>query len=128
MQRADVSARAIQAIAAADGCASLGLTRRQALWQARRLGCQRHHELPLFAATPPINDLAINAPGAAATNIGREPPVTLPMASPGHEVAEDYRHLGLSLKAHPLDILASPLAAAGWKLCHKIHDLSLIHI
>ena len=122
MQRADVSARAIQAIAAADGCASLGLTRRQALWQARRLGRQRHHELPLFAATPPINDPAINAPGAAATNIGWEPPVTLPTASPGHEVAEDYRRLGLSLKAHPLDVLASPLAAAGWQLCHKIHD------
>jgi error-prone DNA polymerase len=132
MQRADVSARAIQAIAAADGCASLGLTRRQALWQARRLGRQRHHELPLFAATPPINDppindQPINAPaindlGAAATNIGREPPVTLPTASPGHEVAEDYRRLGLSLKAHPLDVLASPLAAAGWQLCHKIHD------
>ena len=69
-----------------------------------------------------MNDPAINAPGAAATNIGREPPVTLPTASPGHEVAEDYRRLGLSLKAHPLDVLESPLAAAGWQLCHKIHD------
>ena len=42
------------------------------------------------------------------------------MASPGHEVAEDYRSLGLSLKAHPLDMLATPLAAAGWQLCHVI--------
>ena len=43
------------------------------------------------------------------------------MASPGHEVAEDYRSLGLSLKAHPLDMLATPLAAAGWQLCHVIN-------
>ena len=116
IQRADVSARAIQAIAAADGFTSLGLARRQALWQARRLGRQRHHELPLFAAA----QLEEDRPQQATTTIGREPKVTLPVASPGHEVAEDYRSLGLSLKAHPLDMLATPLAAAGWQLCHVI--------
>ena len=121
MQRADVSARAIQAIAAADGCASLGLNRRQALWQARRLGRQRHHELPLFAAAH-LQDAQLqdDQPQKATTTIGKEPQVTLPVASPGHEVAEDYRSLGLSLKAHPLDMLATPLAAAGWQLCHVI--------
>ena len=121
MQRADVSARAIQAIAAADGCASLGLNRRQALWQARRLGRQRHHELPLFAAAQ-LQDAQLqdDQPQTATTTIGKEPQVTLPVASPGHEVAEDYRRLGLSLKAHPLDMLATPLAAAGWQLCHVI--------
>jgi len=111
-----VSVRAIQAIAAADGFTSLGLARRQALWQARRLGRQRHHELPLFAAA----QLEEDRPQQATTTIGREPKVTLPVASPGHEVAEDYRSLGLSLKAHPLDMLATPLAAAGWQLCHVI--------
>ena len=116
MQRADVSARAIQAIAAADGFASLGLARRQALWQARRLGHQRHHELPLFAAA----QLQDAQPQKVTATIGKEPQVTLPVASPGHEVAEDYRSLGLSLKAHPLDMLAKPLAAAGWQLCHVI--------
>ena len=117
MQRADVSIRAIQAIAAADGFASLGLSRRQALWQTRQLGCQRHHELPLFAAS----QLEDDRPQQATTKIGREPQVTLPVASLGHEVAEDYRSLGLSLKAHPLDMLATPLAAAGWQLCHVIN-------
>jgi error-prone DNA polymerase len=116
MQRADVSARAIQAIAAADGFTSLGLARRQALWQARRLGRQRHHELPLFAAT----QLQDDRPQQATTTIGREPQVTLPVASLGHEVVEDYRSLGLSLKAHPLDMLATSLAAAGWQLCNVI--------
>jgi error-prone DNA polymerase len=116
MQRADVSVRSIQAIAAADGFTSLGLARRQALWQARRLGRQRHHELPLFAATQLQGDQSQQA----TTTIGKEPQVILPVASPGHEVAEDYRSLGLSLKAHPLDMLATPLAAAGWQLCHVI--------
>ena len=117
MQRADVSIRAIKAIAAADGFSSLGLSRRQALWQIRQLGCQRHHELPLFAAS----QLEDDRPQQATTKIGREPKVTLPVASLGHEVAEDYRSLGLSLKAHPLDMLATPLAAAGWQLCHVIN-------
>ena len=50
MQRVDVSARAIQAIATADGRVSLGLTRRQALWQAQRLaasGIMNCRYLPL---------------------------------------------------------------------------------
>jgi error-prone DNA polymerase len=116
MRRADVSARAMQAIAAADGFISLGLARRQALWQARRLGRQRHNELPLFAAV----QLEDDQPQQITTTIGCEPQVTLPVASLGHEVAEDYRCLGLSLKAHPLEMLATPLAAAGWQLCHVI--------
>ncbi|GIR33523.1 MAG: hypothetical protein CM15mP46_5180 [Alphaproteobacteria bacterium] len=74
------------------------------------MGRQRHHELPLFAAV----QLEDDQPQQATTTIGREPKVNLPVASLGHEVAEDYRSLGLSLKAHPLDMLATPLAAAGW--------------
>jgi len=112
MRRADVSARALQAIAAADGCASLGLKRRDALWQARGLGRQRWHELPLFAD---------DSQGQAFDAV-LEPAVHLPTASQGAEVAEDYRSLGLSLKAHPLDLLAQPLAKAGWQLCHVINQ------
>ena len=47
------------------------------------------------------------------------------------EVIEDYRSLGLSLKAHPLDVLASPLARAGWQLCHVINqhcDGQVLHL
>jgi error-prone DNA polymerase len=122
LRRADVSARALQAVAAADGCGSLGLSRRQALWQIRRLRRQRHDELPLFVQTSddhhtvPTSELT--TPGPILP--GEEPQVTLPVASAGSEVAEDYRSLGLSLKAHPLDLLAAPLARAGWKLCHVI--------
>ena len=132
LRRADVSARALQAVAAADGCGSLGLSRRQALWQIRRLRRQRHDELPLFAQTSDDHHTAptpeLTTPGPILPGqilpgqilLGEEPQVTLPVASAGSEVAEDYRSLGLSLKAHPLDLLAAPLARAGWQLCHVI--------
>jgi error-prone DNA polymerase len=122
LRRADVSARALQAVAAADGCGSLGLCRRQALWQIRRLRRQRHDELPLFVQTSDDHHTVptpeLTTPGPILP--GEEPQVTLPVASTGSEVAEDYRSLGLSLKAHPLDLLAAPLARAGWQLCHVI--------
>jgi error-prone DNA polymerase len=44
---------------------------------------------------------------------GNEPVIELPQAELGENVAEDYRNLGLSLKAHPLDLLAKPLGP-GW--------------
>ena len=120
MRRADVSVHTLQVLAAADGYNSLGLNRRQAIWQARRLGSQRHHELPLFALIDTWDDGLDYRP--CHHRLGCEPPVTLPVASAGSEVAEDYRSLGLSLKAHPLDLLAKPLAREGWNLCHQLHQ------
>ena len=113
MRRADVSANALNAIAAADGFASMGLDRRQAQWQVRVLGRQRMNDMPLFAhASRRHNNVA-----------GTEPDVQLPQASGGEEVAADYRSLGLSLKAHPVTMLALPLQAAGWQSCAMAHDV-----
>ena len=112
MRRADVSAKSLEAIANADGFASLGLNRRQALWEVRALASQRWQELPLFAhATRRHSDLA-----------GEEPPVTLPQAHAGEEVAADYRSLGLSLKDHPVRLLSRPLAKDGWQTCAVAHE------
>ena len=112
MRRADVSARSLEAIANADGFASLGLNRRQALWEVRALAGQRWQELPLFAhATRRHHDLA-----------GEEPAVTLPQAHAGEEVAADYRSLGLSLKDHPVRLLSHPLAKDGWQTCAVAHE------
>ena len=112
MRRADISAKALEAIARADGFNSLGLNRRKALWEVRALARQRWHELPLFAhATRHHHDLS-----------GSEAAVALPAARPGEDVAADYRSLGLSLKAHPMTLLADPLAAAGWKSCAVAFD------
>jgi error-prone DNA polymerase len=113
MRRADVSATALQAIAAADGFASMQLDRRQAQWQVRALARQRLHEMPLFAQAGRRHDSVA----------GTEPAVSLPSASGGEEVAADYRSLGLSLKAHPVTMLAPSLQAAGWQSCAVAHDV-----
>ena len=91
MRKADVSAKSLQAIADADGFASLAIDRRQALWAARGLARHRLHDMPLFA----------HAGRRHERLAGNEPVIELPQAELGEKVAEDYRNLGLSLKAHP---------------------------
>ena len=112
MKKADVSVKSLQAIANADGFSSLGLDRRQALWVARGLARHRLHDMPLFA----------HAGRRHEQLAGMEPLVTLPQAALGENVVEDYRSLGLSLKAHPLDLLQKSLAAAGWQICSHVHN------
>ena len=112
MRRADVSARALEALARGDAFASLGLDRRAALWEVRALAGRRWQELPLFAhATRRHHDIA-----------GAEPEVVLPRAQLGEEVAADYRSLGLSLKAHPVRLLEPRLAGDGWQTCAVAHE------
>jgi len=113
IRRADVSAKALQAIAAADGFASMGLNRRQAHWQVRALDRQRLQEMPLFAHASRRQDSVA----------GAEPAVRLPAVRDGESVAADYRSVGLSLKAHPVTMLAPHLQAAGWQSCAIAHEL-----
>jgi len=87
----------LERLARADAFRSLGLDRRDALWAVRAL--QRagdKDDLPLLArvAMPEL-----------------EPDVGLPPMLPGEQVIEDYRHLHLSLKAHPVAFLRPQLAA-----------------
>ncbi|HEX9648367.1 MAG TPA: OB-fold nucleic acid binding domain-containing protein, partial [Alphaproteobacteria bacterium] len=56
--------------------------------------------LPLFAAAEARHGAALAGP---------EPAVSLPVAGLGEEVADDYRSLRLSLKAHPLALLRNEL-------------------
>ena len=42
-----------------------------------------------------------------------EPDVHLPSMPPGEQVIEDYRHLHLSLKAHPVSFLRADFHARG---------------
>ncbi|XDZ70159.1 error-prone DNA polymerase [Alphaproteobacteria bacterium LSUCC0744] len=112
MRKADVSAKSLQAIADADGFSSLDMDRRQALWAARGLARHRLHDMPLFA----------HAGRQHERLAGDEPVITLPKTPLGEAVAEDYRSLGLSLKAHPLDLLAKPLGVAGWQLCSYVQQ------
>jgi DNA-directed DNA polymerase III PolC len=89
----------LERLAAADAFGSLGLNRRDALWAVkalRRAGDK--DDLPLFAH-------------AAMAEL--EPDADLPPMPPGEEVIEDYRHLRLSLKAHPLAFLRTELERRG---------------
>ena len=97
-RRAGISASAIETLAGADAFRSMGLVRRQALWQARALA--KAPPLPLFEAADERGE-------------GPEPAVALPAMADGEQVVEDYRTLRLSLRAHPLAFLRERLAGRG---------------
>ena len=96
--RADVPLRALEKLAAANAFRSMGLDRRQALWQVKAL--PKAAPLPLFAA-------------AEAREAGGEPHVALPAMPLSEHVVDDYRTLRLSLKAHPVSFLRPQLEAGG---------------
>jgi error-prone DNA polymerase len=97
--RTGLPPKALQRLAHADAFNSLGLGRRDALWAVKALQkAGDKDDLPLFAR-------------AAMPKI--EPDAHLPPMLPGEQVIEDYRHLHLSLKAHPVSFLRADLAARG---------------
>jgi len=101
--RAKPSRAALECLARADAFGSLGLSRRQALWDIRALAPE---PLPLFAAAEAIAELA----------------VALPAMPDGQEVVEDYRHAGLTLRDHPLAFIRADLTAAGYAPISHIND------
>ncbi|WP_370674839.1 error-prone DNA polymerase [Pleomorphomonas sp. PLEO] len=95
--RTGLPSSTLERLADADAFASLGLSRRDALWAVRGLGrAGDKDDLPLFLA---------------AEEAGREtePDMHLPPMPPGEEVVMDYRHLRMSLRAHPVSFLRSHL-------------------
>ena len=80
---------AMKILAEADAFGSLGLCRRDALWQVMRL---KDEHYPLFDGMEP--------PEAA---------VALPPMPEGQEVMTDYQTAGLSLKRHPVALLREEL-------------------
>ena len=98
----------IERLASADCFQSLGLSRRQALWDARSLVALP--DLPLFRA-------------ADAREEGAERAVTqLPAMPLSEEVVTDYQTTRLSLKAHPLAFLRAPLAERGFVRACDLRD------
>jgi error-prone DNA polymerase len=127
----------LRLLARADACASLGLTREQALWQVRAL---RRGD-PAFAddlrgparapradephatphATPPASRVARGSGPAARQRAGAsgllpfEPlasQAALPRRDGLAQVLADYASAGLSLRGHPIGFLRARLAAA----------------
>ncbi|OYX73758.1 MAG: error-prone DNA polymerase [Rhizobiales bacterium 32-66-11] len=106
--RTGLSPAVLERLADADAFRSLGLDRRNALWAVRGLArAGDKDDLPLFraASTP------------------REPDVDLPTLPPGAQVIADYRHLKLSLKAHPVSFLRPALARKGVTACTDLPGL-----
>ena len=96
-RRAGVPAAALVQIAEADGFhPSLRQSRRESLWALKGL---REEPLALFAAA------AAREIEQAAITEQAEPEVALRPMTGGREVVEDYAHLGLSLRAHPVSFL-----------------------
>jgi error-prone DNA polymerase len=106
--RARLRGRPLQALADADAFGSLRLSRRDALWAARRIPAD--DPLPLFAA-------------AGVDDLGCEPDARLPSQSLGEHVAADYQTLRLSLKAHPMAILRKGFNAERVSTAVALHDL-----
>jgi error-prone DNA polymerase len=98
-RRSRVPVAALTRIAEADGFRpGLFLARREALWALRAL---RDEPLPLFAA-------ASAREAEVVPEVGEQPALLRPMTA-GGEVVEDYRHLSLSLRSHPVSFLREGL-------------------
>jgi len=89
-RRAGVEPRLLRILAEADAFAPLGLSRREALWEAKALTAAK--PLPLFA-----DDL--DGEGII------EPAAILPQMTLGEEVVEDYVSMRLTLRQHPMAFL-----------------------
>jgi len=97
--RAGVPAAALIQLAEADAFRPLlNLARREALWAIKAL---RDEPLPLFAAAS-IRE-------AKTVPELREPLVVLRPMTAGSEVVEDYGHVGLTLRSHPVSFLRGDL-------------------
>ncbi len=98
-RRAGVPSASLVQIAEADAFRpSLRLARRDALWTIKAL---RGEPLPLFTAA--------SAREAEAVPEAQEPTVALRPMTAGGEVVEDYGHVGLTLRSHPVSFLREDL-------------------
>ncbi len=98
-RRSDVSRETLMRLAAADAVRSLGLNRREALWQILALD----DAPPLFAGLEPV-----------------EPPAALPAMPLDETVVQDYDALGLSLNAHPIGLVRKELATLRVSTCEQL--------
>jgi len=102
--KAGLPARALRLLADADACRSLGLDRRQALWDVRRTPV---NTLPLFEA-------------AQAKELAQEEDARLPAMTKGEHVVADYQSVRLSLKGHPMEFLRDHFRAMGVLSCAEL--------
>lgn len=107
-ERSGVEVATLERLAEADAFRSLGLDRRQALWQVRALA--RSQPMPLFV-------------WAEAREQGQEPAVNLPHMALSEHVVNDYQSLRLSLKAHPMSFLRARFDGEGVVSCDALRTM-----
>ena len=113
VRRAGAPVSALERLAEADAFRpSLGLGRREASWALKAL---RDHALPLFAAADEREG------GLSPEMVG--PPVVLRPMTEGREVVEDYGHVGLTLRAHPVSFLREELSRRPMVTCAEASAL-----
>jgi len=92
MMEAGISQSGLERLAEADAFRSLGIDRRQALWEITALG---DRPIGIFEGKP-----------SASTAEGQ---IELPLLRPSQHVVADYARTGLSIKAHPVSFLRDKL-------------------
>ena len=113
IRKSDISIYGLESLARADAFHSIGLTSRQALWEIKKLARQQSSGLPLF----------LYAEQRYKSIMPEELKTSLPAASLGNLVAQDYLATGLSLKAHPVTILEPYFLVDGWHPCSIAIDI-----
>lgn len=93
LANAGISQQAIERLADADAFRSIGLDRRQALWEVTALG---DRPVALLESLP-------------SASVGEQ--IALPLMTASEHVVQDFAFTGLSVKAHPLSFLRSDLNA-----------------
>jgi len=102
---AGVSLGALERLADADAFRSLGLDRRQALWEVSAL---KDRPIALFEGQPSASE--------------QESQIQLPLMSKGEHVVQDYASTALSLKAHPVSFLREKLQLLHVKSSKEISE------
>jgi error-prone DNA polymerase len=101
-ERAQLSRRALQSLAAAGALSALSAHRHEAHWRA--LGVER-------------------LPGLIEGLSALEPSVALPQPTESQNILADYQHLGLTSGRHPLALLRPALSRRGF---HSSRELALL--
>src|SRR5581483_10155495 len=104
-RRTALAVSVLRRVAEADAFASLGLSRRQALWEVMGLD---DGQIPLF------NDVHVEH---------NEPAPALPQMPLGQEVMIDYAQTGLSLKKHPVALVRQKLRAMKVITAAELRDI-----
>jgi error-prone DNA polymerase len=109
-RRTGVSRKAIEALAEADAFASLGASRRSAMWDAKAI----ERDVPPLLR---LADYALGEPGLI-----NEVAPTLPAEAAGQAVVLDYAATGLTLRQHPLALLRPTLSKLGYHDTRRLNS------